>query len=352
MADAVIRLPSGTMIGLAAVLVAAVAATVTVVSLPSDRPAVLASASAATSVRVTERADADERQVQLALDTGGPRAVVTARTGTVTASACSVGTVLRSGDVVASVDGEPVIALATDVPLWRDLEPDVRGDDVRGLQRALNVGGAGLAEDGVFGRGTLRAALRFLADRGVRTDIASEQTLPRAPFAWVPSAENTVRSCSAVTGAPVADGGVLAELPAELRSAHVDSLPVEPVAGARDLTIGSTTVPVDEGGVVSSGSSLAAISALPEYAATVASSDGEPMIAATWSLRRPRTVQVVPPTALFAIDGANACVQRTDGRPVRVEVLGSELGQSFVQPRDGTRLDRLRALPDQERPCR
>ncbi len=351
LAHAVTRLPSATVVGLVAMVVAAGTAAAVVLAFPAEPPSSLRTATPAATVLVTEREDADERQVQVALDAGAPRAVVTSRTGTVTSSTCSTGAVLRSGDVLATVDGEPVIALATDVPLWRDLELDDRGDDVRGLQRALNVGGAGLSEDGILGRGTLRSAFRFLAERGVRPG-EREDALPRAPFSWVPAAEQTVRSCTAIVGAAVGADGVLAELPAELRGARLDSLPIDPVPGPRDLRIGGTTVEVDDGGVVRSAASLAAIAALPEYAATVASSDGVPVISATWSLRQPRTVQVLPPTALYDLRGATACVQPTRGAPVHVEVLGSELGQSFVRVRNGASLDRVRALPDRRRPCR
>lgn len=346
------RPPSGTLVGLGAMFVAAGTAVVLVVTLPVEAPQALRTATPATTVRVTERSDADERQVQLALDTGAPRAVVTSRIGTVTSSACSTGATLRSGDVVARVDGAPVITLASDVPLWRDLALNDAGDDVRGLQRALNAGGAGLSVDGVLGKATLHAARRFLVDRGVHRDELPDAVVPRAPFGWVPAVENTVRTCTAVVGAPVGPDGVLVELPAELRGARIDSVPVDPVPGERQLRIGRTMAAVDASGVVSSSEALAAVAALPEYAATVASADGVPTLPVTWSLRRPRTVQVVPPTALFAIEGNRACVQPTRGDPIDVEVLGSELGQSFVRAPDGRTLDRLRAVPDRTRSCR
>lgn len=345
------RLPSGTLVGLAAMLVAAGTAVAVVVAVPAEPPAALRTATPASTVRVTERTDADERQVQLALDTGAPRAIVTVRTGTVTSSACSTGAVLRSGAVLARVDGEPVVALATGVPLWRDLVVDDHGDDVRGLQRALNASGAGLTEDGIFGRGTLRAALQFLTERGVRVGGELARTLPRAPFSWVPGAENTIRSCVAVVGAAVGADGVLVELPAELRGARIESAPVDPVPGRRTVRIGNVTAEVGDDGAVSTPAALAAVAALPEYAATVASTDGVPTMPATWSLRHPRTVQVLPPTALFAVERGRACVQPVRGAPVGVEVLGSELGQAFVRPLGGATLDSVRAAPDPRRSC-
>ncbi|WP_144710197.1 hypothetical protein [Curtobacterium pusillum] len=321
-------------------------------TLPVDAPAALQTATPATTVRVTERTDADERQVQLTLDTGAPRAVVTTRTGTVTSSACSTGAPLRNGDVIARIDGAPVIALATDVPLWRDLTLDDRGDDVRGLQSALAASGIEIGVDGVLGKHTIRAAQQFLVDRGVlRTDLP-DGVVPRAAVSWVPAAENTVRSCTAVVGAPVGADGVLAELPAELRGARIESVPLDPVPGDRVLQVGGSAAAIGADSVVSSPEALAKLAALPEYAAAVASADGVPTLPATWSLARPRTVQVLPPTALFAIEGERACVQPWKGKAVAVEVLGSELGQAFVRALDGRPLDRVRAVPERRRSCR
>jgi peptidoglycan hydrolase-like protein with peptidoglycan-binding domain len=276
---------------------------------------------------------------------------VTSRTGTVTTASCSTGEPVRSGDVLARIDGQPVVALASDEPLWRDLGLRDRGDDVSGLQRELTRLGAGLSIDGVLGPGTLRAAQQFLVDRGIDRDDLPDDVVPREPFAWVPSAENAVLACVAVVGAEVGDG-VLVELPAELRGARIEALPVDPAPGERVLRIGNADVPIDAAGVVSSPTALAAIAALPEYAATVVAADGTPTVAATWTLRRPRTVQVVPPTALWDLDGDRACLQPTTGRPLQVEVLGSELGQSFVRVPGGRTLDRIRSTPDGDGSCR
>lgn len=346
------RFPSVALLALGSMVVAAGTAAALVVVLPAEPPAALRTALPAATVRVTERTDADERHVQLALDTGAPRAVVTSRVGTVTASSCSTGAPLRSGSVIATVDGQPVIALATDGPMWRDLELGDRGDDVEGLQRGLVGLGADLTVDGVLGRGTIRAAHRFLAERGVAGEELARAGVPRDPFAWVPAAENTVQSCTAVVGAPVGADGVLVELPAELRGARIETLPVDPAPGGRVLRAGTVDVPIDARGVVSSAPALAAVAALPEYAAVVASAEGVPTLPGTWSLSRPRTVQVLPPTALWDLRGGGACVEPTSGNPLLVEVLGSELGQSFVRAPHGRALDRVRAAPDRSRSCR
>ncbi|MBF4589334.1 peptidoglycan-binding domain-containing protein [Curtobacterium sp. VKM Ac-1395] len=349
---------SGPLIALGSVIVAAATAVGVVVALPVGPPAALATATPADTVAVTERSDADERQVQLALDTGAPRAVVTTRAGTVTASSCTTGGVLRSGLEIARIDDVPVIAMATGTPLYRDLAVGDRGDDVRGLQQELARLGVPVTVDGIVGQATLRAAQRFLLMHGSTRDDLTDDTIERSAFAWIPSAETTVRTCAAVVGAPVGADGVLVELPAELRGARVEQLPSDAVAGARRVVLGQVHADVDERGVVVDPSSLAAIGALPEYAATVASADGVPSLSASWSLRDPLEVRVVPPTALWDVHEDHACVQPAEGQPLLVEVVGSELGQSFVRLDSGTALDpgtaldRVRATPDRGRSCR
>jgi peptidoglycan hydrolase-like protein with peptidoglycan-binding domain len=343
---------SGPLIALGSLLVAAAAAVAVVVALPVEPPAALATGTPAATVAVTQRSDADEHQVQLALDTGAPRAVVTTRSGTVTASSCTTGGVLRSGVEIARIDDVPVIAMATGTPLYRDLAVDDRGDDVRGLQQELARLGVPVTVDGIVGRGTLGAVRTFLRTHGVARSEVPEDTIERSAFAWIPAVETSVRTCTAVVGAPVGADGVLVELPAELRSARVEQLPGDAVAGARRVVVGQVRADVDERGVVVDPTSLVAIGALPEYGATVASADGVPSLSASWSLRDPLAVRIVPPTALWDVHENHACVQPAEGEPLLVEVVGSELGQSFVRLEPGATLDRIRATPDRGRSCR
>lgn len=346
------RIVSPTLVALAAMVVAAGTAIVLVLTVPVDAPQVLATPSPATVVTATHRTDADERQVQLALETGAPRAIVTTRTGTVTAFHCTTGGTLHSGDVVATIDDAPVIAMATSVPLWRDLAVDDRGDDVRALQTELARLGSSITADGIVGRATIRAARVFLAERGVAKADLSADSVPIGAFAWIPAADTTVRSCAAVLGASVPADGVLVSLPAELRSARLEQTPADPVAGARHLTVGATTIGIGPDGIVSEASGLRAIESLPEYQSTVASAEGAPTLVASWSLAEPIEVDVVPPTVLWNVADGVACVQPVGGDARRVEVVGSELGQAFVRDPTGDRLGRVTAEPDRQRACR
>lgn len=346
------RFLTPTVVALAAMLVAAGTAIAVVLTVPVDAPQVLAAPTPATVATATQRTDADERQVQLVLETGAPRAVVTTRTGTVTAFTCTTGGTVRSGDVVATVDGRPVIAMATAVPLWRDLAIDDRGDDVRALQAELARLGSRVVADGIVGPSTIRAARAFLVQHGVaRADLTADTVLVAA-FVWIPAQETTVRSCAAVVGAPVPADGVLVSLPAELRSARLEQTPTDAVAGARQVNVSSTTIDIGADGIIADDTGLRAIESLAEYQSTIASADGVPTLIATWSLAEPIDVDVVPPTALWDVADGTACVQPTKGDARRVDLVGSELGQAFVRDPAGTRLERVAAEPDRTRACR
>jgi hypothetical protein len=73
------------------------------------------------------------------------------------------GATVREGTVLMEVSGRPVIALRGATPVYRDLKPGTRGEDVRQLQAALRSLGHGTGGDasGAFGAGT-KAALAAL----------------------------------------------------------------------------------------------------------------------------------------------------------------------------------------------
>jgi hypothetical protein len=184
-----------TLMALGGMFVAAATAVGVVLTVPANPPATLATPHPVTSVRVTQRTDADERQVTLSLETGAPRYVVTTRIGTVTSLSCTTGGLLRSGDTIATVDGAPVIGLATHMPLWRELQLKDQGDDVRGLQTELARLGARIAVDGIVGPDTIHAVRTFLTQHGIARKELPSDAVPITAFAWLPTAETTVRSC-------------------------------------------------------------------------------------------------------------------------------------------------------------
>ena len=61
-------------------------------------------------------------------------------------SGVAEGDVVERGDVIADLDGEPVVAFLGDVPMWRALSSDMEGDDV--LQLETNLVALGFDPDG------------------------------------------------------------------------------------------------------------------------------------------------------------------------------------------------------------
>jgi peptidoglycan hydrolase-like protein with peptidoglycan-binding domain len=94
-------------------------------------------------------------------------------TGTVT-DLVAEGETLAQGDIVLTVDNEPVVLLVGDVPAYRLMEVDVIGTDVLQLQSALEQLGFGSVEgfavDGEYSTATAAAVAAWQQSLGARPD--------------------------------------------------------------------------------------------------------------------------------------------------------------------------------------
>ena len=285
------------------------------------------------------------------MSTGPVRSVVAPRQGRLTALTCRTGEPLTSGTAFATIDGNPVVALATEIPLWRELAAGDRGDDVRALQTELARLGHPVRSDGVVGRATIQAAE---AVRGVRNSAADASTMNPADFAWIPEPEVTAGECPGVVGAPIENGDVLVGLPVAVVSARLTTLPSPAAEGVRVLRLGSTSIPVTEDGAVTDPDGLARLGSAPEFLAAGAGPSDDTALPVKWALQKPTNALVVPPSALWDLQLGTACVMPAEksGRPLLVEVLGSDLGQSFIRSPDGQSPEAVRSTPPTGRSCR
>ncbi len=114
-------------------------------------------------VTTVQRRDLVERQtIDGTLGFGGSRTTSSRLQGTLTWLPHE-GDVVRSGQRLFAVDGEPVILLDGRMPAWRDLGPGVSdGADVRQLQRAL-----GVTADGEWGWETTEAVQELQERHGL-----------------------------------------------------------------------------------------------------------------------------------------------------------------------------------------
>ncbi|WP_404871023.1 peptidoglycan-binding protein (plasmid) [Kitasatospora griseola] len=79
-----------------------------------------------------------------------------------------VGDSVSAGQLLLETAGRPVFALRGDLPVYRDLKPGSKGQDVKQLQEALFQLGFGSGDDtaGTFGVGTKAAVAAFYSARG------------------------------------------------------------------------------------------------------------------------------------------------------------------------------------------
>jgi peptidoglycan hydrolase-like protein with peptidoglycan-binding domain len=332
---------------IAVVLTAAFAAGLSAAALwaaPSD-PASLATPSAAAEVPVIVREFRDTRSVSLRITTAADVTLEAGSPGRVTASSCIPGGSLASGDSLVSLDDRPIVALATSTPLWRDLRAGDEGPDVEALQTELARLGASVAVDGRAGRVTMRAVARLFALAG--DDSLDGTTMPVGRIIWLPAVTVAPASCAAAVGSTVAAGTALATIAGGIASASVVSMPSDLAVGERSVTVDEAVLPVEADGAIRAPEALAALAATPSYErsaqvvaagaadATGDSDGGRPPLAGELSLREPVEVGVVPPTSVYSLVGATACVA-SGGRAFAVTVVGSQLGRTFVRFDEGS----------------
>lgn len=245
--------------------------------------------------------------------------------GRVTRLECVPGGLIASGSSPVTVDDRPTLALATSIPLWRDLGPGSRGADVSALQTELARLGFEVEPSGAFGAGTRAAVQELFRRAGV---ARPDGRLPAARVLWLPAVEVRVSSCGLAVGDHT-DDGALATLGAGvvgLRSAGEQQGLVE---GPRVARFGELAAPVGEDGVVTDPAFLAAIAGSPWLA-----QDAPTGVPLGIALAEPLDVTVVPPAALFGLAGSSACVA-TGGQVRAVTVVTSQLGRSYVTFDDG-----------------
>lgn len=344
--------------------------------LPLPAPSSVSGKQAAASAPTSEQSITDDSPVNLQLVTQPRSPVLSAMGGTVTANACHPGGTVSSGTSEVRVDDTPVIYLATSEPLWRPLPAGSTGADVSALQAELNRLGYSAPTTGRLDYRTLRAAENLAISAG---DPAAKSwhSVPNGEFAWIPAPTVTIQRCSVHVGEAVSPGSTMATLPDSLVSAGVEQLPDNPVPGARAVVVDDKELPVDSTGAITDPTALQLLQTLPDYisamskgsgsgqsgsstgsnAASSASSGADgtgsngPVIDAVFRLVHAVKVTVVPPAAIYDETATGACVWSTSRGAVKVRVVGSQLGQSYVIAPNGRPVGRVSLQPPQKSSC-
>ncbi len=327
--------------GLGALAIAGASAVgaIAVSLVPLPLPKSLQNAPAPQEISISSHAFDDERPVEITVSRSSSSPVTAPSSGLLTSYSCTVGAQVVSGSSFFALDGAPVLALATDVPLWRDLAIGDTGADVRSLQAELNRLGYNVKIDGSVGQVTLRAGSQSLAAVGIEW---RGPTFPASRTVWMPARQVSVRTCNSTLGARVVGGDPIAAFGSGHQTITVDNLPNDLVQGPRVVTIGTNAIPVDAAG--KSGPIPVHLDARDQDSTATGDASVPKPIAATLSLAEPTQVSSVPPSAIVALNGSNGCVE-SKGELLHVQVVGSQLGQTFVQFDKGKSPHRIQLHP-------
>jgi hypothetical protein len=260
---------------------------------------------------------------------GTSRSLVLNAEGTLTALPAE-GEIIEPGDVIAEVDGQPIIALQGPIPLWRPLGPSVDdGEDVLQLEYILAT--LGYAEehdvtvDDDWTAATTEALEAFQEDHGQEDDGVID--LGEVVFVDGPV---RVDGIDAVPGQPAAEAGISVtgteqsvhvdldiddaelltagdEVDVELPSGDLVPATVTEVGAAEtDEATGSTTLPV-----------TLTMTGAPDVA------DGTP-VEVHVEIAAAEDVLAVPVEALLALAEGGYAVEVVDGATTRL--AGVEVG--------------------------
>ena len=282
----------------------------------------------------------DSRSLRMTMVSQKPVTLYSPRDGVVTRTSCAGDEPWTSGTSPLELNGDPILALSTAVPLWRDLSGGERGADVEALQKELNRLGYPTGSSGQADTVTLQAWIQLQKAAGA-TKTVPYVAIDRVLF--LPQATATLADCAVSKGQRLPSNAPLATIrsgPMALTSA---TLPSDLAAGERVFDFGGMLASAGEPRITDP-AILDQIMALEtvkaQLAAAEAMSDKEQVeIPVKYVLKEPLDAFAVPPAALHRIDGTSACLFDADAGSgdsgTRVQIVSSSLGRSIVTlPKD------------------
>jgi hypothetical protein len=315
--------------------------------IPASAPPSLADPPVIDQVDVTFRQFDDPRLVEVDLILGSELNLIAPVAGIITAFECAANAALQSGTAPLHISGQPVVAIATSAPLWRDLELGISGDDVTSLHNELSRLGYNAPTGNKVTAETFTAVETLLLKVGTKT--ADKNVISMSQFVWIPEDGARVATCQAAMGQSVTPGQPVAALRRILAAAQV-TLPTQLTPGQRVLQVENVATTLDSNGQVSS-VGLADLMASNAYRLTLLNNPDLPTLTGRVSLAESIKVAVVPPGALYKQVGTTACVLSGGTTPVPVEVVASELGQTLVRLTKQQNIQSVTAKPVGAGPC-
>lgn len=276
--------------------------------------------------------------------------------GTLTSLDAAEGEPKQIGDLLYTVDMNPVVLAHGEVPAYRELAEGMRGPDVAQLQGFLNtIGGYGLAEDGNFGAQTRNAVL----DWNMGLGFANEASVPLGRLLFTSHVPTALTWAEGVDiGMPVRVGDAIAKtLQSEPRFTMTipsGQLSIISAGVPASIAMGSSIWAARIGPItIDEETSEAKAQLVPVEGADSICGDECALIGVEGAKGLPTSITVIPeitgvivPTAALRVDAdAKTVLISEDGTLLPVEVLTSTQGRSVVSGIDeGTR---VRVLADE-----
>ncbi|SDB91913.1 Putative peptidoglycan binding domain-containing protein [Sanguibacter gelidistatuariae] len=320
-------------VALGALVLAAAALGTGMVLAPERTPAIAAQAAPFSAIPTASETFDDARQVQVRAEIAPELTLTLAAAGRITRSTCIPGATIGSGSSPVTVDDRPTFALATSVPLWRDLSSGTKGEDVRSLQEELTRLGYEVTADGVYGKGTTTAIAALSKQLGVAKPAGA---LAVASVLWLPAPSVAIKTCPLAVGSASPGDVPFATTDGGLLSLHLKDAPTGITPGERVASYAGVSAPIAEDGSITDPALLDAVRRSPAFIMSQMpdAPEGGGGLQVSFALAEPVTVTVVPPGALFALSAGRGCV-RSAGAKLPVTVVASSLGRTFVTFEEG-----------------
>lgn len=300
--------------------------------IPVPPPAVLMDSQSLQSIQIGSELFEDPRSVQVTFSTTFPLTLTLGDSGRVTSCSSCADDSLISGISPFSLNGKPVIASTTAVPLWRNLSVGMIGSDVYALTSELvrhNL--LNLVSD-KFTPSVGLAWVNLQKSNGIVTpsqDVAIDSIL------WLPHPSIRIQSWYIQLGAVIQSNSHIATIAPSLMSLSASSFTNKNLLpGNRYISIfGEIYQSNNLSTPITNQSFLDSISSTDSYVQWVLQGGASPISASTY-LVNPITVWRVPPTSLFSISTNHACIQSASSENyiVPVAIVASLLGTTLIVP--------------------
>ncbi|MDR1033962.1 MAG: hypothetical protein LBL41_04255 [Bifidobacteriaceae bacterium] len=267
-----------------AILALATGATTALLLVNTAPPSSIADGEDPESVQVTAQETYDRKSVELNVNGQGERTLLAGKSGILTRYECVPGEKIASGSSVLSINGKDLINIHTETPPYENV-------------------------------------------------VFEGRTIEFENVIWLPEPEMVINSCPLSLGQNVGFEQVLYTVPSQVTGAKIAEFPENMIAGDRVLRISEEEFHLNKDGAVSQ-KDLLKLAATQQYRQQVmglVSTGSESVkITADYSLVNPVNISVVPPSAIVTETETKTCVI-SDGKPIAVNIIGSELGRTFVE---------------------